>query len=129
LEDESTTSSDYYLFRGTTHVGNDTIVDHGGSFDTLDLSQTNFRVLYSTVTRSGNSLFIDDGGGGNSVLIINHFRARRIETLKFANGTISAAQAQSMAQEATPSEEASLQESLEERGSGDSGSTPSSNEG
>lgn len=115
LIDRSTTSSDYYTAVDPGDGQNTLIFDDGGSADFLDMGS--FRALddVTFIRFSGNDNLIlnIDGGEPNifrKVDISSHFSAGRIETIRFANGTLTGTQAESLAREATPEEQAALEE-------------------
>jgi hypothetical protein len=107
LDDRSTVSSDaYFVF------GGDFVTDLGGPADVLDLgslrlfddvtfTRSNFVTVPGTPPADELRLL---GPPGNSVLIVDHFGRGRIETLRFANGTVSGGQAASLAGELAPGE-------------------------
>jgi hypothetical protein len=102
LLDFSPTSSDTYTGYATnvTSFGTDSIDDNGGNSDFLDLGSLRMADDISLVrqgdTDGSDNLFLD-GPGGNDVRIQNHFGQGRIEKIKFANGTITGRQAESLA--------------------------------
>ncbi len=115
FDDTSTTSNDTYI-----SFGKDRITDFGGPADVLDLSSLRL-IDEVTFTRSNITSFpgtppadelVLNGPTGNGVFITDHFGRGRIETIKFANGTIADAQAASLAREATPEVQAALEERL-----------------
>jgi hypothetical protein len=95
LEDASTTSSDSYLFSGASFGPTDQIVDAGGSSDKVDLSQTTFRLFDNTAIRKTDfdgDTQADDleiSGPEGTVYISDHFGSGKMETINFANATVS----------------------------------------
>ncbi|MCA1716719.1 MAG: hypothetical protein LC781_07605 [Actinobacteria bacterium] len=114
LFDSSLTSNDVYTGYepNFTGFGNDEIIDNGGSADFLDLSS--LRMLDDvTLIRIDQALSLD-GPGINDITITDHFGEGRIETIKFANATLTGTQTESLAREATPGEQAELKERFDE---------------
>jgi hypothetical protein len=117
--DTSLTSSDTYTgYSASFTFFSDRIKDDGGSSDFLDLGSLRALddialVRIDDPDPNPDNLFLD-GPGFNDILIVDHFGQGRIEKIKFANGTITGAQAQSLAREATTEEQATLEKSFEE---------------
>jgi hypothetical protein len=100
--DNSPTSSDTY------RDGASTIVDDGGTADSLDLGILRLGDDLGFV-RDNNDLLLD-APGVNDIFIEGHFGAGRIEKIKFANAIVTGTQTESLAREATPEEQAALEE-------------------
>jgi hypothetical protein len=120
LLDFSPTSSDTYTgyAANSAGFGADFINDGGGSSDLLDLGSLKMLDDVALIRRdvSGtddDDLFLD-GPGGNDVTVTDHFGQGRIEKIKFANGTITGAQVESLAREATPEEQTVIEEHFDE---------------
>ena len=99
LLDESTTSSDTYVFKDPDLVGDSFIDDCGGGSDTVDLSSTSFRLLDNvTISRQNDAQSLCPGatdaddltltGPEGTVEIIDQYGVGKMEKIKFANGTL-----------------------------------------
>jgi len=108
LADDSKTSSDTY-FPGD--FGFEQVADQGGSADLLDVGSLRLGDDLELVRGGSNfGSLVLDGPGSNDIFIVDYFGAGRIETIRFANGTITGTQAESLAREATPEEQVALEE-------------------
>ena len=98
LVDESTTSNDTYVFKSPTFGTGAHVIDCGGGSDIVDLSSTSFRLLDNVTIIRQNSLTgcagapaaddLDLIGPEGTVRIIDQYGVGKVETIKFANGTL-----------------------------------------
>jgi len=119
LIDRSVTSSDFYSNVDPGEGRNTIVFDDGGSADFLDMSS--FRALDDIgFIRFNNGspgvadelILIFERPSGGKVVISEYFGKGRIESIRFANGSITGRQAESLAREATSEEKAEIEEQL-----------------